>query len=78
MSEISRRTKHYPGCDAELIILDELLPCPFCGSAPELEITPGLDDEKDYQVKCRYCFAETHYESSQEAAVNAWNRRAEI
>ena len=62
--------------------MEELKPCPFCGSEPTIRIFKGKDGWRDrYAVICRYdeggCGAESglyHYESE---AIGAWNRRTE-
>jgi Lar family restriction alleviation protein len=52
----------------------ELLPCPFCGSLPALK-----DDAKGpwkYQVVCLQCGGASDTYSSENKAIEAWNRRA--
>ena len=54
-------------------------PCPHCGGEAnvvkcreEMAFLPVTDS---YKVKCAYCFCQTGRYSSEEKAVNAWNRR---
>ena len=54
----------------------ELLPCPFCGKKPVIELRMLLG-AKFWRVTCEYCFARTFHEPSEEDAVYEWNRRAE-
>ena len=53
---------------------DDLLPCPFCGRYPYLEISEGLDDAKDYQITCQ-CFVRTWYEETEDEVIRLWNTR---
>ena len=80
MSVTKKSIKHYPGCDVLVIEDDELLACPFCGHHAEVEVSPWDEDDEEevaYQVRCSWCFAETHYEDTMEEAIRAWNQRAE-
>ena len=54
----------------ELAVDLKLLPCPFCGGAPELE---PVDQQ---EVRCMACGCQTNIEENTEDAVAAWNRRA--
>ena len=61
--------------------MEELKPCPFCGSAAE--ISQGRFDGKDTSyVICRKCGASGEFfvvspkYASNERAIEAWNRRA--
>lgn len=56
--------------------MPELKPCPFCGNIPELTVD-NICDELNYQVSCTHCFARTYLETSEEEAVEQWNRRAD-
>lgn len=52
----------------------ELLPCPFCGGS-KLEIVHYLGG---YRVKCLGCECESGYHSTEDKAMDAWNRRAQL
>ena len=52
----------------------QLLPCPFCGSA-DLELD-NLVDEDDYFVSCRKCHVQQIANYTANEAVNRWNQRA--
>lgn len=55
---------------------DNLSPCPFCDSAPDLCIGPERKTRpRIYYVKCNVCLAETTAFTAREIAVSAWNRR---
>lgn len=49
-----------------------LLPCPFCGG--EAEFTYG--GSVHYLVECQDCEASTDMLHPEQAAIDAWNRRA--
>ena len=63
--------------------MEELKKCPFCGGKAEL-ITNRSDLTSNAwsKVRCKSCYAETkkyyiaHEYSSDDLAVDAWNRRA--
>ena len=53
---------------------NELKPCPFCGSLPEMKTTKTWD----YYVKCTGCGASTrHFNENEIGARLTWNRRKE-
>ena len=56
--------------------MDNLKPCPFCGSAPEIVVVDECG-EREYKVSCTKCFAKTFWETSEEEASRRWNERAE-
>lgn len=56
--------------------LQELLPCPFCGSENILEF--GKQDDDWASVECRNCRAGTHKFENLQDAVAAWNTRASL
>lgn len=56
---------------------DDLRPCPFCGKTDALTLDT-LGDPDDWFVECDRCRLGTHAVwQGQEAAISAWNRRAE-
>lgn len=64
--------------------MSELKPCPFCGSEPILiyfnGLTPSTVQHYQVAVSCDgdtcNCSPRTAYETSEESAIKAWNRRA--
>ena len=52
----------------------ELLPCPFCGGSELLAIRYW----GGYRVKCLRCGCESGYYSTEDKAMDAWNRRAQL
>ncbi len=66
-----------------MIILDDILPCPFCGGT-ELEFTVGTTDREGIPtaVSCAGCGAngpwEYEHDGCQCHAVTAWNKRDTI
>ena len=63
--------------------MDELKPCPFCGSEAELETRTTLTTHikyKNYRVGCNKCVIYTDWLALNEgkaSAIEAWNRRSE-
>lgn len=59
--------------------MNELKPCPFCGSFAEMcsRFVSSYCEKWAYQVKCTYCGASIPEFWNREAEVKAWNRRAE-
>lgn len=57
----------------------ELKLCPFCGRYPTIETDNNNNfDATFYFVKCRKCGAQGgKREEDMEAAIRAWNRRAD-
>ena len=55
--------------------MDELKPCPFCGS--KSRVVCRLYDNDRSWVHCGDCFALGPPRDTQVAAIAAWNRRAE-
>ena len=55
------------------IEMDELKPCPFCGSDPSMRIT-GYGA---VYVRCPNCGVETPYYQNVELATLKWNMRIE-
>ena len=53
-----------------------LLSCPFCGEAHH-KIMGGANVEKLWWIKCQSCNAEGPTETTEAAAISAWNRRAD-
>ncbi len=51
----------------------ELLPCPFCGNAPN-EWNYSFGGEPHWEIAC--CMARTGRKKSEARALDAWNRRA--
>ena len=63
--------------------MSELKPCPFCGNK-FIEImhchTPAVDPKRRlpyFPIGCSECGAWIECESTEEEAIEAWNRRAE-
>lgn len=52
---------------------NELKPCPFCGGGTHYYAPAPID----HHIQCEKCFAETGGFFSKEAAIEAWNTRAE-
>ena len=50
--------------------MQELKPCPFCGSEPE-----KLTGMGEYWIKCPMCDASCAMTSSAESCIKAWNTR---
>jgi Lar family restriction alleviation protein len=59
--------------------MDELKPCPFCGSdrITIMVRLPFNDEVVGYYVFCSGCGARSALNFSEEIAIEAWNRRAE-
>lgn len=55
---------------------DNLLPCPFCGGAPEVRRNPQNPTFESW-LECTRCKARTSSDDSYNGAVTEWNRRAE-
>lgn len=55
--------------------MEELKPCPFCGSSSELCVIGG--DECGWYVECFNCFATGGDAGTRDKAIDAWNTRAE-
>lgn len=60
---------------------DELKPCPFCGKIPEIIISKNSNSKSFYRVECKRMsctvLASTFAYSTENEAIEAWNRRAE-
>lgn len=57
----------------------ELIHCPFCGGEAELRVQNHIPNGYDYTPRCKEpscCGRLTKKYSSKEAAIYAWNRRA--
>jgi len=56
--------------------MDDLLPCPFCGST-DIEIVAGIDDENTMvgHVTCMDCGASSGWWEDKETAIERWNTR---
>lgn len=68
----------YGECEKSLkewIDKDFVKPCPFCGDEKPMKIWTSTT--RMHCVSCRVCDARTGDYSTQEAAMNAWNRRIE-
>ena len=57
--------------------MTELKPCPLCGRAGERwnVVSIGKKFSSSWRVKCKLCGVTTTSYSTEEQAVNAWNRR---
>lgn len=58
----------------ELEAEEELLPCPFCGGYSVR--TYKSDNHDVWYVSCNECGVRTEGDTSEGAAIAAWNRRA--
>ena len=56
--------------------MTELRECPFCGGAHH-NTMGGANVEKLWWIKCQSCNAEGPTETTEAAAISAWNRRAD-
>lgn len=54
-------------------MMDELKPCPFCGSN-DIDIEK-LEKYGTYYLSCKQCSIEQPLYNTLEQAINAWNRR---
>jgi Lar family restriction alleviation protein len=60
-------------------MIEELLPCPFCGNSDYLCVSNGIfnSGQKTYYVECPECAAcSGSFLLSQDEAIKAWNTRA--
>lgn len=55
--------------------MEELKPCPFCGSEARLVEGVGVREELCWRVECRNCGAKIHSFTSKENTVGLWNSR---
>ena len=62
----------------------ELKPCPFCGGTAKIKTHSFFNSKEDcfadhsYGIRCSCCFAESYqFYTTEERAIEAWNRRAE-
>lgn len=53
--------------------MEELKPCPFCGSSEVRCISFFRDDE--YYIQCNNCGAESGLKFQERKAIEAWNKR---
>ena len=61
--------------------MDELKPCPFCGSNAIVIATNYRHDETYFRVKCMnkecHVIPSTYENTSMDYVIEIWNRRAE-
>jgi Lar family restriction alleviation protein len=60
----------------DLASLPALKPCPFCGGSAQLNRLGGKRSTHAW-VECTKCRVVLHFRTTFEAAVAAWNTRAE-
>ena len=64
--------------------MNKLMPCPFCGGEADTHACAELENEVariifggKYGAHCKVCRVATPPHSSEEEAIEAWNRRAD-
>ncbi len=59
----------------------ELLPCPFCGNAPVVELGKISycqlhgDKLQDWHVRCKRCYCANTSRPTKQLAIESWNKR---
>ena len=79
------KIKIYRRCRRKDIEMEQLKPCPFCGSTNVVamhnserdeQIVPGTDVKLNtWMVECQECLSGTGYEKTEQAAIERWNGR---
>lgn len=57
-------------------LTDELLPCPFCGVVPELNVWPDYEGQSQVACENEACDVSCHTEYGKRDSAAEWNRRA--
>lgn len=58
--------------------MDELKPCPFCGGKAFVSAKlPYFGETLTLAVVCEKCNASSKHKTTEEKAIEAWNRRAD-
>lgn len=57
--------------------MEELRPCPFCGSTPILGGSENVNGHPFYYVHCPNCMVHAHGADNKFSAIWNWNRRPE-
>lgn len=67
---------HSPTPEAQPTGEPTLLPCPFCGSQPLIEILGGpKSSHRTINCSNKNCGCDLHFYPTEEAAIAAWNKR---
>ena len=58
--------------------MEQLKPCPFCGSDATIEVLQrAIEELTRYRIECKCCWCATGWDYlSEEMVIEAWNRRA--
>lgn len=59
--------------------INELSPCPFCGTIPEMHLLDyDLLNLPIYWVECPNCSAQMKGKMTEQSAIDAWNARTQL